>query len=89
MESQKKRGRSHAHDYTQAGAAQPNESCQICSCNKDIAKKHHTSQRTIERRLSRIFTKLHVSSRVEAVEKAKQLGFIPELHMLLTSSSDR
>ncbi|KAF0995284.1 response regulator transcription factor [Geobacillus sp. TFV-3] len=51
-------------------------------CNKDIAKKHHTSQRTIERRLSRIFTKLHVSSRIEAVEKAKQLGLIPEHHML-------
>jgi two-component system competent response regulator ComA len=57
--------------------------------NKDIAKKHHTSQRSIERHLSRIFTKLHVSSRVEAVEKAKQLGLIPELHMLLTPSSDR
>lgn len=57
--------------------------------NKDIAKQHHTSQRSIERHLSRIFTKLHVSSRVEAVEKAKQLGFIPELHMLLTPSSDR
>lgn len=51
-------------------------------CNKDIAKKHHTSQRTVERRLSRIFTKLHVSSRIEAVEKAKQLGLIPEHHIL-------
>ncbi|SFA44794.1 two component transcriptional regulator, LuxR family [Anoxybacillus pushchinoensis] len=51
-------------------------------CNKDIAEKHHTSQRTIERHLSRIFTKLHVSSRIEAVEKAKQLGLIPEHHML-------
>jgi hypothetical protein len=49
----------------------------------------NTSQRSIERHLSRIFTKLHVSSRVEAVEKAKQLGLIPELHMLLTPSSDR
>ncbi|BBW98357.1 response regulator transcription factor [Geobacillus sp. FSL W8-0032] len=56
--------------------------------NKDIAKKHYISQRSVERHLSRIFTKLHVSSRVEAVEKAKQLGFIPELHML-TPSSDR
>lgn len=51
-------------------------------CNKDIANKHHTSQRTIERHLSRIFTKLRVSSRIEAVEKAKQLGLIPEHHML-------
>lgn len=51
-------------------------------CNKDIAKKHHTSQRTVERRLSRIFKKLHVSSRIEAVEKAEKLGLIPEHHML-------
>ncbi|WP_143416175.1 response regulator transcription factor [Geobacillus sp. E263] len=57
--------------------------------NKDIAKKHYISQRSVERHLSRIFTKLHVSSRVEAVEKAKQLGLIPEFHMLLTPSSDR
>ncbi|NNV07440.1 response regulator transcription factor [Geobacillus sp. C56-T2] len=56
--------------------------------NKDIAKKHYISQRSVERHLSRIFTKLRVSSRVEAVEKAKQLGFIPGLHML-TPSSDR
>lgn len=58
-------------------------------CNKDIAKKHHISQRSVERHISRIFIKLHVSSRIEAVEKAKQLGLIPELHMLLTPSSDR
>lgn len=51
-------------------------------CNKDIAKKYHISQRTVERRLSRIFIKLHVSSRIEAVEKAKKLGLIPEHHML-------
>lgn len=36
--------------------------------NKDIAKKHYISQRSVERHLSRIFTKLHVSSRIEAVE---------------------
>lgn len=58
-------------------------------CNKDIAKKRHISQRSVERHLSHIFTKLHVSSRIEAVEKAKQLGLIPELHMLLTPSSNR
>ncbi|KYD09180.1 response regulator transcription factor [Saccharococcus caldoxylosilyticus] len=58
-------------------------------CNKDIAKKRYISQRSVERHLSHIFTKLHVSSRIEAVEKAKQLGLIPELDMLLTPSSDR
>jgi len=45
--------------------------------NREIAKEYHTSQRSIERHLSRIFTKLRVSSRIEAVEKAKTLGIIP------------
>ncbi|WP_268892778.1 LuxR C-terminal-related transcriptional regulator [Geobacillus sp. TFV-3] len=40
-------------------------------CNKGIAKKHHISQRSVETHLSCIFNKLHVSSRIEAVEKAK------------------
>jgi two-component system, NarL family, competent response regulator ComA len=57
--------------------------------NKDIAKKHYISQRSVERHLSRVFTKLHVSSRLEAVEKARQLGLIPESHILLAPSSDR
>ncbi|MEW5323776.1 response regulator transcription factor [Geobacillus thermoleovorans] len=56
--------------------------------NKEIARKHCMSQRSLERQLSRIFLKLRVSSRIEAVEKAKQLGLIPEHYMLLTSSSD-
>ncbi|ATA58752.1 two-component system response regulator [Geobacillus stearothermophilus] len=56
--------------------------------NKEIARKHCMSQRSLERQLSRIFSKLCVSSRIEAVEKAKQLGLIPEHYMLLTSSSD-
>ncbi|NNU93391.1 response regulator transcription factor [Geobacillus sp. NFOSA3] len=50
--------------------------------NKDIAKKHYISQRSVERHLSRIFTKLHVSSRLEAVEKGKKLGLIPEFQLL-------
>ncbi|ADI25413.1 response regulator transcription factor [Geobacillus sp. C56-T3] len=56
--------------------------------NKEIARKRCMSQRSLERQLSRIFSKLRVSSRIEAVEKAKQLGLIPEHYMLLTSSSD-
>jgi two-component system competent response regulator ComA len=55
--------------------------------NKDIAKKHHISQRSVERHLSRIFTKLHVSSRLEAIRKGEKLGLIPELHLLSSPSS--
>lgn len=50
--------------------------------NKDIAKKHFISQRSVERHLSRIFSKLNVSSRIEAVEKARQVGIIPGLNLL-------
>ncbi|MBS2772127.1 response regulator transcription factor [Anoxybacillus rupiensis] len=49
--------------------------------NKEIAKKCHISQRSIERQLSRIFAKLQVSSRIEAVEKARKLGLISAIHM--------
>lgn len=52
--------------------------------NKEIAHMHHVSRRSIERHLSYIFAKLRVSSRIEAVEKAKQLGLIPEQQMLPT-----
>ncbi|KYD26504.1 hypothetical protein B4110_0313 [Parageobacillus toebii] len=43
----------------------------------------------VERHLSHIFAKLHVSSRIEAIEKAKQLGLIPESPLFSTPSSDR
>ncbi|WP_226701762.1 response regulator transcription factor [Priestia aryabhattai] len=46
------------------------------STNKEIAQKLYVSQRTIEHRLTNIFQKLHVNSRLEAVNKAKKLGII-------------
>ncbi|MFL0498824.1 response regulator transcription factor [Priestia megaterium] len=44
--------------------------------NKEIAQKLYVSQRTIEHRLTNIFQKLNVHSRLEAVSKAKELGII-------------
>ncbi|QAY66881.1 response regulator transcription factor [Paenibacillus protaetiae] len=44
--------------------------------NKDIAAKLHMSQRTVEYNLSRIFEKLAVRSRSEAIVEAKRLGLI-------------
>lgn len=44
--------------------------------NKAIAIEMGVSQRTIENHLTRIFDKLHVSSRAEAVKKAKDERFI-------------
>ncbi|QTL52731.1 MULTISPECIES: response regulator transcription factor [Priestia] len=47
------------------------------STNREISQKLHVSQRTIEHRLTSIFQKLNVNSRVQAVLKAKELGLIP------------
>ncbi|MGG4143910.1 response regulator transcription factor [Paenibacillus algorifonticola] len=44
--------------------------------NKDIAIKLHMSQRTVEYHLTRIFEKLNVRSRSEAIAEAKRLGII-------------
>lgn len=44
--------------------------------NKDIAQQLHLSQRTIEVRVSNLFRKLKVNSRIHAVRKAKELGII-------------
>ncbi|MFB4338727.1 response regulator transcription factor, partial [Bacillus sp. BR_16] len=46
--------------------------------NKSISQKLHVSQRTIEHRLTLIFQKLNVTSRIKAVAKAKELGLIPD-----------
>nr|WP_283094363.1 response regulator transcription factor [Paenibacillus sp. ATY16] len=46
------------------------------SSNKDIAAKLHMSQRTVEYNLTRIFEKLSVRSRSEAIVEAKRLGLI-------------
>ncbi len=45
--------------------------------NKDIAKTLMISQRSLEYTLTGIFEKLHVSSRVEVIKKAKSLGILP------------
>lgn len=46
------------------------------SSNKDIASKLLMSQRTVEYNLTRIFEKLGVRSRSEAIVEAKRLGLI-------------
>lgn len=46
------------------------------SSNKDIAAKLHMSQRTVEYNLTRIFEKLSVRSRSEAIVESRRLGLI-------------
>jgi two-component system competent response regulator ComA len=48
-----------------------------CS-NKDIAAQLYMSQRTVEYYLTRIFEKLNVRSRSEAMVEAKRLGLVRE-----------
>jgi two-component system, NarL family, competent response regulator ComA len=45
--------------------------------NKEISKTLMISQRSLEYMLTEIFQKLHASSRVEAIKKAKALGILP------------
>lgn len=51
------------------------------SANKDIAAKMHMSQRSVEYHLTRIFEKLGVRSRSEAVAEAKRIGLIHEIEL--------
>ena len=46
---------------------------------KEIAEQLFMSERTVSNHLQHIFEKLEVSSSVEAVTKAIQLGYIPPL----------
>lgn len=48
------------------------------STNADIAEELFTSQRSIERHLSRLFKKANVNSRSELIIKARALNIIPE-----------
>lgn len=45
--------------------------------NKEISRTLMISQRSLEYSLTELFQKLHTSSRVEAIKKAKQLGILP------------
>jgi len=45
--------------------------------NKEISKTLMISQRSLEYSLTDIFQKLHATSRVEAIKKAKSLGILP------------
>lgn len=49
--------------------------------NKNIAVTLNLSQRSIEYTLTELFNKLRVSSRVEAVEKAKSLGILSKINL--------
>ncbi|OOZ84813.1 response regulator transcription factor [Bacillus cereus] len=49
--------------------------------NKELAEILNLSQRSVEYKLTDIFHKLKVSSRMEAVQKAKELWLIPSLNL--------
>ncbi|WP_226545549.1 response regulator transcription factor [Bacillus thuringiensis] len=49
--------------------------------NKELAEILNLSQRSIEYKLTDIFHKLKVSSRMEAVQKAKEMWLIPSLDL--------
>jgi two-component system competent response regulator ComA len=45
--------------------------------NREISKALMISQRSLEYSLTELFQKLHVSSRVEVIKKAKHLEILP------------
>ncbi|WP_017470570.1 response regulator transcription factor [Amphibacillus jilinensis] len=47
--------------------------------NDEIADQIKMSRRTVERHLTKIFQKMHVSSRAEAIEVGKKIGILPEI----------
>lgn len=47
--------------------------------NDEIASELHVSKRTVERYLTKIFQKLHVTSRADAITEGKRLGILVEL----------
>lgn len=49
--------------------------------NDHISKNLHMSKRNVERILTKLYQRLQVSSRREAVIKSKELGLIPEFHI--------
>lgn len=47
--------------------------------NDEIASEIHVSKRTVERYLTKIFQKFHVTSRADAIAEGKRLGILVEL----------
>lgn len=47
--------------------------------NDEIASEFHVSKRTVERYLTKIFQKLHVTSRADAIAEGKRLGILVKL----------
>jgi len=47
--------------------------------NEETAENVYMSKRNLERKLTKIYGKLHVSSRGEALVKAFELGLIPDV----------
>ncbi|MFT9488337.1 MAG: response regulator [Tepidibacillus sp.] len=54
--------------------------------NREIAKTLLMSQRTVEHHLTRIFGKLNVSSRAEAILEAKRQGIIPNEELVSSTT---
>ncbi|GEN56820.1 DNA-binding response regulator [Halolactibacillus alkaliphilus] len=48
--------------------------------NDEIAAEIHVSKRTVERYLTKIFQKLHVTSRADAITEGKRLGILVNLN---------
>ena len=47
--------------------------------NEEISRTLYMSKRTLERQLTKIYKKLQVQSRTEAIIKSQKLGIIPEI----------
>ncbi len=46
--------------------------------NKEVASELFCSKRTVDFHLARIYEKLHVNNRIQAVRRAATLGLLPE-----------
>lgn len=45
--------------------------------SKEVAQKLYLSKRTVDFHLARIYEKLNVSNRVQAIRRATELGLVP------------
>lgn len=51
--------------------------------NKEVASELFCSKRTVDFHLARIYEKLHVNNRIQAVRRAATLGLLPEMPRFL------